>query len=394
MKFDTAKAVKLGKIVSIVGGIFILGGIGGVFFDQSILPMIRTSRYLSKIDFLQKTAENVTVINKTEQITIKENDSINELAARPGTAVVNIVSLPVVENAAVQKINDRNPLLKEISGTGIVVTSDGVIVTYRSAIIEKNAKYTVFLYDGNKFEASLMGIDEFTNLAYLKIDASNLPVMGFADSNEYKPGKKLIAIGNSYGEYQNRFSSGLLSNVNRAFNLSGKSVSSTDKAEGVIETDFDGKKEYLGGPVIGYTGELVGIIGVVTIDNENHYFEIPSNMVKQSLDLALRNELQTRPMFGAYYISLTKEKATILNIAQEKGALIYAPSGKQGLALLAGSIAEKSGIRIGDIVTAVNGQEITLDNPFSNALSRYKKGDTIELTILRDQKEEKISIAL
>lgn len=392
MKLDIGKAKKLGKIIVLVGGIFILGGIGGVFFDQSILPMIKTNRYLSEIDFLQKTAENVTVINKTEQITIEENDSIAEVASRPATSVVSIISLANKDEFQKNSFNRLDT--SEKSGSGIIATSDGVIVTYRNAILEENANYFVFLYDGNRYNAQLMGIDEFTNLAYLKIDASNLPVIAFANSNDYKAGKKLIAIGNSFGEYQTRYSSGLLSNVNKTFNLSGKSVSSTEKAEGIMETDFVGKQEYLGGPVIGFNGELVGIVGMVIIDNEEKYFEIPSNMVKQSLDLAVRGELEKRPVLGAYYSSITREKALILELPRDRGAYVYAPSGKQGLVVLSGSIADKAGLKINDIVIAVNGQEINLDNPLANLINQHKKGENIELTILRDQKEEKISIAL
>lgn len=388
--------LKLGfKGASFVAFVFVIGGIGGVYFNQHVLPILRTNKTLTRFDLLKKTAENVTVINNTEQITVKEDDLINEVSAQAANAVVNIVSI----NKPLQKTNqpsnaDNNLRKNGQSGTGIIVTSDGFIATYRSAIIEKDATYKVFLYDGNYYDANLVGVDEFTNLAYLKIDTSNLTAISFANSDDFKPGRKLIAIGNSFGEYQNRFSAGILSNKNKLFNLAGKSVASSEKYEGVIETEFVNKENYLGGPVIGFNGQLVGMIGSLMIDNQTVYFEIPSNAVQKSLDKALHNELGSLPYLGIYYLSLTKEYAIVQGLDRDRGALIYAPSGKQGLAIISNSPAEKAGLKINDLITMVNSQGVNLDNPLSNLLSQYKKGDTIELTVLRDGKEMIISVQL
>jgi serine protease Do len=369
--------------------IFVVGGVGGVFFDQRVLPFIRTNRYLSKIDFLQKTAENVTIINKTEQITIKEDDSINEIASQASNAVVNIISVSTATDAL-----NKTPKIADQSATGIVVTSDGMIATYREAIIEKNAKYKAFLYDGSNFDASLVGIDEFSNMAFLKINASNLTAISFADSTEVRPGKRVVAIGNSFGEYQNRYSAGLLGNISKTFNLSGQTVSSTEKLEGVFETDMYDKVEFVGGPVIGYSGDMIGIIGKLTIDNQDRYFEVPSDAIRQSIRLALDGKLDSRPFFGAYYLSITKEYSIAHNLDQDRGAIIFSPSGKQGLAILSGSPAEKAGLRIGDIVTMVGAQGVNLDNPLSNLLAQYMKGDAIELTVARGDQEIKVPVKL
>ncbi|NTW27505.1 MAG: serine protease, partial [Candidatus Moranbacteria bacterium] len=345
--------------------------------------------YLSRINLLKRSAENVTVINKTEQVTIKEDDSINEIASQASNAVVNIISFSSQKDVLTK-------LTKNIdqSGTGVMVTSDGVIATYRTAIIEKNATYKVLLWSGMSYDAKLIGVDEFTNLAFLKVDVTNLTAISFGDSNGVVPGKKIVAIGNSFGEYQNRYATGLLSNIAKTYNLAGKTVSSSEKLEGVFESDFSGQSEYIGGPVIGYSGDLIGIVGSIIIDGQTQYFQIPSNVVGKTLELALADGLENRPLFGAYYISITKEYAMAHNLNQDKGALIFSPSGKQGLALLAASPAEKAGLRINDIILAVNNQEVNLGNPFSNLISQYKKGDTIELSVIRDSKDLKIVVKL
>ncbi|KKP96185.1 MAG: 2-alkenal reductase [Candidatus Moranbacteria bacterium GW2011_GWE1_36_7] len=382
-------AKRIARTIFILVVIFCVGGIGGVYFDQQILPFIRTNKQLSRINFLKRSAENVTVINKTEQITIKEDDSINEIASQASNAVVNIISLSSQKDFPINKTTSLDR-----SGTGVLVSSDGMIVTYRGAIIEKNATYQVFLYNGNNYEAKLVGIDEFADLAYLKIDVSNLTTISFGDSSSVTPGKKVVAIGNSFGEYQNRYAVGLLSNIAKTYNLAGKTVSFSEKMEGVFESDLNNRPEYIGGPIIGYSGDMIGLIGMLTVDGQNQYFQIPSNMIQKSLQLAMQGGFESRPSFGAYYISITKEYAIANKLGIDRGARIFSPSGKQGLAIISGSSAEKAGLRINDIVVAVNGQAVNLDNPLSNLINQYKKGDKIEMVIDRGGQEVKMNVSL
>jgi serine protease Do len=368
--------------------IFIIGGLGGVYFDQKVLPMIRTSKHLSRINFLKRSAENVTVINKTEQVIIQEDDSVNEIASQASNTVVNIISISSQNSPASEQG------VREQSGTGMIATSDGLITTYRTAIIEDGAIYKVFLFNGNSYDAKLLGVDEFSNLAFLKIDTPNLMAIPFGDSSDARPGKKLVAIGNSFGEYQNRYASGLLSSIDKTFNLAGKSVSSTEKLESVFEDDFSDRREYIGGPVIGHSGDLVGIVGMTVIDGKEKYFLIPSSVVKNTVDFVLKNGFEARPFFGAYYKTITKEFSMTHGLNRDRGALIYSPSGKQSLAFISGSPAEIARLKINDIVTMVNNQGVNLDNPLSNLINQYKKGDKIELTVDRNGEEIKIPVQL
>ena len=343
--------------------------------------------------FLQKAADNITIINRTEQIDVRGDDAVGEVASQAANAVVTIVSTDTAKGATVQ-VDNKAVKPSSSVGVGVVATSDGVIVTYRSAIRENDAAYTVFFHDGSLHDAQLLAVDEFTNLAYLKTEAANLTAIAFANSNDYHPGRRLIAIGKSEGEYQKRYATGILSVEDKSFNLAGKALASTGKYEGVSRVDFANQDEYVGGPVIGYNGQLVGIMGALSIDGKNEYFQIPSNAVKDSLDLAVRGELGSRPYLGMYYMPLSKQSALLYNLDTDRGALVYTPSGKQGLAIIAGSPAERAGIKIWDVITAVDGQAINLDNPFSNLIGRHKRGETVVLTVLRDGGEFSLDVAL
>lgn len=377
------KARKFIRLLVITIFIFLIGGAGAVFFDFYALPRLSTNPAFSKYEFFKKATENVTVINKTEQVTVKEEDSVNKVAAQAAASVVNIISISTGKNTPQNE-----------QGTGIIITSDGLVATYRDALIENNADYKVLASNGSNYDAQLLGIDGFTNLAYLKIDASNLPAIPISNSDDSYPGKKLIVIGNTSGEYQNRFSAGILSNTDKTFNLAGKTLSSSEKLEGVFETDFGDQGEYIGGPVVNYNSELVGINGSVTIDNQKKYFQISSNNLRKSMELAMKNELGNRPTLGIYYVPITKAYSMENNLSRDRGALIYSASGKQGLAIISGSAAEKAGLQINDIIIAVNGQEVNLDNPLSNLLSNYKKGDEVELLIVRAGQEMKVKVKL
>jgi serine protease Do len=366
--------------------VFIIAAIATIVIEHYIFPRLSTTKLFSSCKFFQEAAENVTIINKTEQVTVKEDDSVNSIASKVTSSVVDIISIS--QNKQLGKLIPESK-----SGTGVIVTSDGLVVTYRTAIFEKDATYKILASDGSAYDAELRGVDEFTNLAFLKVNASNLSAIPIADSNDFRPGKKLIAIGNSDGNYQNRFAGGLLSNTNKTFNIAGKTVSSSEKLEGVFETDFADREEYVGGPVINYNGELGGITGSVMVDNQERFFQIPSNVVKKSMDLAIINQLEKRPILGIYYIPITTKYLVANNqFGQEKGAIIFSSSGKQGLAIISGSAAEKAGLMINDIITAVNDQEINLDNPLSNLLNQYKKGDEIELLVKRNGNDLKVKI--
>lgn len=383
----------LKKSLRAIMGIILIAFVGGVGFfaiDRYLVPILARSALFSKSSFLKSAAENTTIINKTEQIVIREDDSVEKISSQAATAVVNILSLEEPK-AGVKQVFGQ-PLVSK-SGSGVLVTNDGMIITYRKAILE-SAKYTVFLYNGSSYEAKLIGIDDLTNLAYLKIEASNVPAISFSNSDDMRPGKKLVALANTSEAYQNRFATALLSDIDKTFNLSEKTVASSEKWEGVFRMDFSNQAEYLGSPVINFNGELVGLMGSADLDNQTRYFLLPANIVRESLDLAIRGELDKRPTLGVYYLSLTKELNAMYHLGKDQGAWVFSPSGKSSLAVIAGSSAEKAGLEVNDIILAVNGQLIDLNHPLSDTVGRLKKGEKAEFTLLRRGEEKKIMVQL
>jgi len=373
----------------------ILGGVSGIIADRTILPNFAANTFFSRWDFFKKATENTVIINKTEQITVSEDDSIEKIALQAAPSVVNILSVGK-PNTNVQKVGEqslsKNP--DALQGSGVLVTNDGLVATYQTALLTEDADYTVFLYNGTSYTASLASIDPLTNIAFLKINANNVPAIAFANSDDTRPGRRIILIANTSEEYRNRYSTGVIGNIDKTFNIAGGTVASSEKWEGVFRVDAANTAPYLGGPAIGYNGELIGIVGNAPSDGSFNLFLLPSNAVRAALERKIRNNTDTQAVLGVSYISITKIYAASHNIARDRGALIYTPSGKQGLAVLLGSPAEKAGIRIGDIIIAVSGKEINLDFPLSVAMSNFHKGDLVTLRVLRNGSEQDIPITL
>lgn len=364
---------KIGFFVSII----VISGISGIVADRYIFPRLATTKFFSKYEFLKKSTERVTVINKTEQVYIKEDSSVAKITNQVASAIVNIVSYD-------EKTFDNL--------TGQIMTSDGLIMTYATEDMSK--KYKVMTREGNVYDGELVGVDSWSNLAFIKINANNLPVISLANSDEYSPGEKIISIGNDMREYQNKFSAGILNSFDPTFNISGESLSTAEKVEGVFLSDFNKEKLSVGGPIINHSGQVIGVTGSVLKNGVLEYFQIPSNKIKDVLDKTIKNELDTNPIFGVYYMPITKSYALTKNLSVDHGAMIYSKSGQQGLAVIYGTPAAKADLRINDIVTKIGEEEIGLKSNFSGILYKYKKGDTVELTVLRDGNEIKMSIQI
>jgi S1-C subfamily serine protease len=389
MTLSIKKILTVGLFVACI---FLLGGLGGVFFERFVLPELASYKALADHPFFKKTTERTTIINKTEQVVIREDDSVDSIISQPATAVVNIVT--VFDQADSKK---KTPIIggRQVeTRTGVLLTNDGLIVTYTN---EKPAtegvKYSVLLFDGKNYSARFEGFDTLTNLAYFHLeDSITVPAIAFANSDDARTGKRLVAIGNSFSEYQNRIAIGALQNKNRTLNLSGQSVSSSERWEGVFEMDLDNAKDFVGGPVIGYNGEMQGIIGLFPYNNDVVKFIIPANVVKNSYQRVVTGTLDKRVSLGVYYLPLTKAFALSQGIDRDRGALVFSPGGETGLAVLANSVGAASGIRAGDIIIAVNKKEINLDNPLPALLSTLNKGDQAELLVIREGKEIALSV--
>ncbi len=370
--------------------IVLIAGISGIIANRYLFPYLASTHFFSHCKFLQQANKDITVINKTEKVYIKEASSITAITDPVVDSIVNIISYP--NNT---KNSQKNSLVANFkNGTGEILTSDGIIITYVTAINPQDAHYKIITNTGDSYEGKLIGIDSWSNLAFLKIETTNLPIIPFSSISKYQPGEKIIVIGNNFSNYQNRFSVGILNGFDDTFNISGQSIDSSEKMQGVFLTDINNQYLSPGDAVFDYSGQFMGIVGSVMINNQNKFFIISSHKVENVLKKVIGKTLDANPVLGIYYKPLTESYVLVNKLKNRNGALIYAPSGKQGLAIIAGTPAAKSQLKINDVIEKVDDQKVDDQHNLSAILYNYKKGDKITLTVLRNQKEIKIKIQL
>lgn len=386
--------MKLKKKIIFLILVFIIGGLGGIIANRSIFPYLASTKPFSDYNFFKKISDQVTVINRTEQVYMREEFSLDKVTSQAASSTAEIIISSIPE----KNYYGKNVISEDfVKSSAVVATSDGIMMTYLDPAKfsnPKNLKYKVIISDGNVYDAEFLGLDSYSNLALLKINAGNLTAISFSDSGNDVPGEKIVAIGANSGKFRTQYISGLLSNIDETYNLAGKTVSSSEKLEGVFKTDFNLENDFIGGPAVDYSGQTIGIVGSIEKDNTRNFFVIPSNKAKAVLEKAIKKELETNPILGIYYIPLSKEYSAVKNISKSNGALVYSSSGQQGLAVISGTPADKVGIKINDIVISINGEEINAENTLPDLLYKYKKGQEIELGLVRDGKDARMKVHL
>lgn len=396
---------KIFKIsVKIIIALFLFGmlaGFFGVLAERFVMPWLSSKDSLQKYEFFQKANERVTVINKTEQITVKEDFSVSKTAQNILPAVVSIIDYDNLGESSVGASAIKASIdLKNKIRTGIIITSDGLIASMAKndetnnpeLALGRNVK--ILGIDGREYDASVAAIDPFANLIFYKAQASNLPSPNFGNSDELENGEKVVIIGNAGGEYQNAFSLGIIKEKDKTFTLLNSELSSSEKMEGAILTDADIDGSNTGGPVVDFNGQVVGMASQIEKNGENTGFIVPINYVKPIIDQVVRGEKIQRPYLGIYYLSINNEISLINNLPSKQGALVYSFLSQQGLAVIKNSPADKAGLLIGDVITEADGEKITLDNPLSNLIMKQKTGDEINLKLIRKDKEMQIKVKL
>lgn len=383
--------MKKKQLVILFLAIFITGGLGGVIANQYLFPYLSSSDFWSRYEFLKRSAERVTVINKTEQIFVKEENTVNKVIGQVSSSLVKVISLP--DGSSQRKPKTGNiPTIQE--ALGFVATSDGLIVAGSGGIIEKDATYKVVLFNGDVLDGEFLEKDVYSGLAFFKVKAGNLTVASFANSDDIRAGEKVVAFGKGPGDETISLSYNLISHFDKTYSISGKTLSSSEVLEGVYKLDGFVDKDFYGGVAADFAGQIVGMIGRAEKDGREEFFIIPSNEVKKVIEKSIKKELSQTAILGIYYVPLTKNYALIHNMQQEKGAYLYSSSQQNGLVILSGSLAEKAGLKIGDIITKVDNREIDGENPLSEILYQKKKGEKMDLTLLRNNEEIKIEVGL
>lgn len=313
--------------------------------------------------------------------------SIADISAKISGSVVSIVT-----SSATNNLFD-NTYTSTAAGTGLIVSSDGYVLTNKHVVKGAN-KIAVVLNDGTKYEnVSIVATDPFNDIAFLKLEnVDNLKAAKLGDSKTISAGQQVIAIGNALGQYQNTITAGIISGTGRTLIAANSSDGSTEKLTDMIQTDAAINSGNSGGPLVNAAGEVIGINTATSQTAENVGFAIPISAVKGMLSSLIETGKAERSYLGVYNVQITPEIAKNNNLPVSSGA--YIQNSGSFSAVVSNSPAARAGLKDGDIIVTVNGAKVGINGSLTNLIAEYKPGDTVQLGVIRGDQEGTINVTL
>jgi len=331
-----------------------------------------------------------TINDNKQTIVLQQGEIVSEVFKKVSPSTVAITTQSTDSSSQL-----LGPQVSQGAGSGIIISADGYILTNKHVVPDGTDKVTVVLSDGKQYDnVKIVGRDPSNDIAFLKINGvSNLTAATIGDSSQITPGQQVVAIGNALGLFRNSVTSGIISGIGRPIQASDASGTGTaEQLEDMFQTDAAINPGNSGGPLVDLKGEVIGMNTAVSQDGQSIGFAIPMNDAKGLINSVLKGGSIQKPYLGVRYISLTPEIAKQLNISTSTGAYVHGDTGQSGV--IAGSPAAKAGIRDGDVITRINGQQITADSGLATKLAQFNPGDKVDLTVIRGSQEQTISVTL
>jgi 2-alkenal reductase len=266
------------------------------------------------------------------------------------------------------------------AGTGFIIDADGHIVTNQHVVAGGDA-FRVKFANGEERDAVLVGADEVSDLAVVKVEGDMPAIVSFGDSDALKPGQTVLAIGSALGQLSNTVTQGVVSAIGRDF--SGGSYSNLIQHDAAINPGNSG------GPLFNLRGEVIGVntLGIPETESgapvQGIFFAIPSNSVAQIAQTLIADGRVVYPFVGVEYNPVV--------LTDQDGNTSY---GVYITRIVADSPAEAAGVQVDDVIIALDGDQISQTDTFSELLYRYQPGDTVTITVIRNDRERDIELTL
>lgn len=376
------------KVIILVILIIVLAGIWNGFKVYS--------PELSKV--LNQSAINLPQSSQQVKVVSEENVTINDVK-NVGPSVVTVIEQ--ANPVANQQQFDMGPFgffspqqqqpsdQPQSIGSGFIITNDGMIVTNKHVVSDTTGKYQVVTANDKKYDVQKIYRDPANDLALIKIDPgqnsdNSLKPVKLGDSTKLQVGQFVVAIGTALGEFRNSVTTGVVSGLGRGITAGDEFAGAVERLDNVIQTSAAINPGNSGGPLLDSLGQVIGINTAVAQNGQNVGFAIPINTVKDSLANFNQNGQFNRPYLGVAYKIISRDSALLNDVPQ--GAYIQQ--------VIQDSPADKAGIQQGDIMTKVDGQQITQQSDIASIIAKKKVNDTITLTIWRDSKTQDVKTTL
>jgi serine protease Do/serine protease DegQ len=315
---------------------------------------------------------------------------------RVSPAVVNIATRGTIRQRGPQNpllddpffrrffdIPDAGPRQRQFqsAGSGVIIDArTGYIVT-NAHVVENASEITVTLMDGRDLTATVVGADEATDVAVLKVPPQGLVQIALGNSDRVEVGDFVVAIGNPFG-LQHTVTSGIVSGL-------GRSGINPDGYESFIQTDASINPGNSGGALVNLRGELIGVNSAILSRSGGNIgigFAIPANMARSVMDQLVKFGEVRRGLLGVNIVSLTPDLAQSLGLKDAQGALVSQVARE--------SAAELAGIKPGDVITAINERPVRSGSDLRNAVGLLRVGERVEIALVRDGKPRRVAAVI
>ena len=317
-----------------------------------------------------------TTIQQSDRqpVTVQVKKVDGQTKMDPATVYASVVNSAVSINCSATSTNIFGQQTQTASsGSGFIITEDGYVVT-NYHVVSGASSVQVTLYNGDTYDATVIGGDSDYDVAVLKINASGLQPVTLGESADVNVGDTVLAIGNPLGELTFSMSQGIVSSCDRAINVDGTPFN-------MIQVDCSINPGNSGGPLVNLYGEVVGIVSAKyssysSTTVEGLGFAIPISDVRSIITDIMENGAVTDKAYMAITAgTMNEQMAAQFNIDVTEGVFVYS--------VVEGGAGDKAGLRLGDVITQMGDKTLTSRQDLSAAMKGYRAGDTVTLTVYR-----------
>jgi len=384
-------------VLGVVGGGIAGGALGYMLNDDDNSPTVVTATPVA--DRTSSTGSTATVDDTSDDAALMQSEdptatseaddgasddtesdnsasdlSPADIYERVSPAVVTVINQVVFDSGF---LNEGDPFPAG-AGTGFIISEDGYIVT-NNHVVEGSDGLQIIFHDGSTTQGTLIGVDSITDLAVIKVDGGVPATVPLGNSDALRPGEEVIAIGSALGDYNSTVTAGVISGLGRKL----------EELDNLVQHDAPINPGNSGGPLLNMQGEVVGVnVAVIRtspngITAEGLAFAIPSSTVEGVTAELIEAGSVTRPFLGVNFANVTPSLASVEGWPVNFGAEI--------LDISSGSPVADTGIQAGDIITKLNGEQISQNRSLQTILFQYAPGDVIDVELYRPGTGETLS---
>lgn len=338
--------------------------------------------------------------NRSSAAAAQNSNFIAEAVQQVGPAVVRIDSERTVSSQGSRRLQDPlerffgggsgvvppSSQIEEGTGSGFIINSNGVILT-NAHVVDGADRVTVVLTDGRQFEGKVLGQDLLTDVAVVKIEATNLPTVSLGNSDQLQPGEWAIAIGNPLG-LDNSVTVGIVSATGRT----SADIGVSDRRVGFIQTDAAINPGNSGGPLLNQQGQVIGMNTAIISGAQGLGFAVPINTVQHIAEELATNGKVEHPYLGIEMVALSPAIKQQINADAESGITVQEEKGVLIVRVVEGSPAAKAGLRAGDVVVTIGNQAATDESTIQQTVENSKIGQDLPIEVRRNGQTLNLSV--